>query len=306
MSTAHIFPKNDTIGDRFSRKHRSGGWLGDVSHTLQVNKKEARLDLWVGGSLMKVSRVTTHGHNNGGGGKRGKIEGFSHASRRRLLRMLGRLDKTKLPLFVTLTYPDTYAPNHKDPVRVKRDMKVLKQRFEREFPAGSLIWRLETITRKSGLYPGEAFPHFHMLVWGVPYVHLLRWIGDAWYKVVGTGDEKHLRAGTKVERLRSWRGVVSYASKYMAKPTEASDDENDNGSNPPNRVSWGRIWGSCNQKNLPFVSCISVRLTDVQAVRVIRYFRKLAKLKSFSFKSLTIMGDPEFWYLRLTDILEPL
>jgi hypothetical protein len=306
LSTAHIFPKYDTIGEKFSRKSRKGGWLGDAEHLMRVNKKEACLHLWVGGSLLGVRRMQTQGTNNGGGGKRGKITGFSHASRRRLLHRLGRMDKKQLPLFLTLTYPDEYAPNHKNPLRVKRDLKVFKQRFMREFPAGCGIWRLEMIHRKSGKYVGEVFPHFHVLVWGVDYVQLLSWVGEAWYKVVGTGVEKHLRAGTRLERLRSWRGVMSYASKYLAKPSDEKDNSGDDDGDPPDRIAWGRIWGNIAQQNFPYVPCISIRLTDRQAISVIRYFRKLTGIKAFSFQRLTILGDPDFWFERLTDILEPL
>ena len=55
------------------------------------------------------------------------------------------------------------------------------------------------------------------MVWGIDYLNLLFWVPSAWYKSVRSGDIKHLRAGTRVERVRSWRGVMAYASKYMGK-----------------------------------------------------------------------------------------
>ena len=47
------------------------------------------------------------------------------------------------------------------------------------------------------------------------------WLARIWYEVVGSGDFRHYQAGTSCERVRSWKGVACYASKYMSKADEA-------------------------------------------------------------------------------------
>ncbi len=43
------------------------------------------------------------------------------------------------------------------------------------------------------------------------------WASLAWYHVVDSHNTDHLKAGLRVERVRSWGGVMSYCAKYMAK-----------------------------------------------------------------------------------------
>ena len=86
-------------------------------------------------------------------------------------------------------------------------------------------------------------PHFHLLLWGLRRsAHLLRWVSLTWYEVVGSGDGRHLQAGTRVEALRSWKGVMSYAAKYSAKMVEEL---------PEGWEHVGRWWGIWNRAAAP-------------------------------------------------------
>jgi hypothetical protein len=71
------------------------------------------------------------------------------------------------------------------------------------------VWKLEPQRRGA--------PHFHLLLFGLEEGLSKDWLSRSWYEVVGSGDERHLRAGTRVEGIRSWRGVMSYAAKYLGK-----------------------------------------------------------------------------------------
>jgi hypothetical protein len=209
--------------------------------------------------------------------------------------MFGKVDRKSQPVFVTLTYPDLFPDN---PAEWKHHLKLLKGRFMRRFRRCGFVGRLELVTRKSGENAGKLAPHFHLLVWGAEYAHLLMFFRRAWYEVVGSGDEKHLRAGVRVERVKSWKGVFCYASKYIAKEAEGGII-----SQYPGGV--GRWWYVCNIGYIPFVKAMLVQLTDKEAVTLIRYMRRFARMRSRSYFSLYTFLDAEFWWQHLSDILYP-
>ena len=168
---------------------------------------------------------------------------------------------TSPPLFVTLTYPARWDP---DPERWKRDLHAWVRRLLRRYPHASVIWRLE--------FQERGAPHFHLLVFGVEFIPA-RWVSRTWAEVVGSGDPRHERAGTRVERVRSWRGVMRYASKYLAKPQEGP-------------TGWtGRVWGVYGRANLPLATFVAVRLTLDQFADVRRI---LARLVGLSLRGWTL------------------
>jgi hypothetical protein len=132
-------------------------------------------------------------------------------------------------LFVTLTYPREWPG---DWHRWKRDLEVFLRRVGRTFPHAGAVWKLEPQRRGA--------PHFHLVVCGVPHIGKT-WLSRSWYEVVGSGDERHLRAGTQVEAVQSHRGVISYAAKYATKTAEAPE-------------AWdagvGRWWGTFGRQQL--------------------------------------------------------
>jgi len=246
---------------------------------------------YVGASKIKVSRnypykPIDYEH------KRGEIQGFSISSRRRLLSKLAEIQRDDLPLWCALTFPDEYHDHIKEPAHWKKLYKRLISRIRRHFPTIGLIWRLETETRKSGLYPGEIFPHFHLIVYGVEELTFRTWLAENWYKACGKLSIKHLAAGTSCKKVNSTRQLFAYVSKYMAKP----GCEN---------LNIGRIWGVLKPENIPFVKGVLVQLTEKEAVTLIRYMRRYARVKSRDYKSLTVFLDASFWYYRLADILYP-
>lgn len=178
------------------------------------------------GQLVKVSLKRSLVQT--GGGKRGEVRGFSDASRKRLIEKMLTLDigAMGMPLFVTLTYPKNYPTVE----RSKRDFKVWLARLRRFVGVGaSALWRLELQRRGA--------PHYHLLLWGVDSLSF-SWVAKSWYDVCGTGDEKHLAAGTRVERIRTRNGAIFYVSKYCAKVDDYQ--------------TVGRVWGFWGRKNLIF------------------------------------------------------
>lgn len=164
------------------------------------------------------------------GATRGVVCGFSRKSRKRLLDKLNcvPVDVFSDALFVTLTFPDVFPCA----ARAKRCLDTFLKRLRRRYPRCSGVWRMERVRRCSGVNSGELAPHFHVLLFGMSWLPS-PWLARAWYECVGSGDERHLKAGTSVQRVRSRRAAMSYASKYLAKvETETAT----------NGEQTGRVW----------------------------------------------------------------
>jgi len=240
----------------------------------------AHICTFVGGGLVKVQATITD-NSQVGGGKRGKVSGFTRASRRRLMQRIAMTRKIMMPVFVTLTYPGAWA---EDPKIWKRDLRVFWMRIKRAYPAAAAIWKLE--------FQKRGAPHFHLLVWGVKYAHLVLSVSKLWYEVVGSGDDRHLRAGTRVENVRDWRGVMAYASKYLGKLESVPTNEP------------GRFWGVMSADCIPWADLVTCSLTDREAYQFIRMLRRFMRIKSRAYKSLTAFADGEFWFDRIDRLRE--
>ena len=167
---------------------------------------------------------------------RGEVKGFSRASRKRLIELCTRMGNA-VPIFLTLTYGRNFPS---DPKIWKRHLQTWFKRLRTRHPGLSAIWRLEPQKRGA--------PHYHLLIYQengkAPFIDK-HWISKSWSAVLGEySDEDHLKAGTKVEKLRSSRGAAFYAAKYCAKLPEDDDF-------PPEWERAGRLWGSHNKAKLP-------------------------------------------------------
>jgi hypothetical protein len=244
-------------------------------------------------------------------------------------------------------------------------MDNFMKRLRRACPTACGFWRIEWQSRKSGLYEGRLFPHFHLLVWGLPerslgekeiwnkftgqleaiyemreayidcedtqlawdfvrsvsdgrgaapddamsvetthrgqrvsfsgstkFVHRCRgildrcvvadvtdnpeikaemakmsfcdWASLAWYHVVESGNVDHLKAGLRVERVKSWGGVMSYCAKYMAKADCGFLYS----------MELGRSWGIFNRAAVPWAKMVEIDLPDEMGVRLRRVARR--------------------------------
>lgn len=197
------------------------------------------------------------------GQPRGRVREFSKRSRSRLLQTVGAINRdaltVKRPLFMTLTYPEVWP---EQPETWKAHLRAICKRIRRQYPHAAILWRLEPQERGA--------PHFHLLVFNVyfvPYKKLAKW----WYEVVDSGDERHLGAGTNVTRIRSWRGVMSYASKYLAK------DGKGTGEFAGGCV--GRWWGVDGRQFLP-VRWLHAVLDNGEFFRARRTVRRLQDARS--------------------------
>lgn len=238
------------------------------------------VEIALNGSFVRLRGASCQ--KNTGGGARGKVSGFSRESRKRLLDFLNSVDKAALArgLFVTLTYPDRFPEESE---RWKRDLDTFLKRFLRKFPGASVVWRLELKPRKSGKSAGEIAPHYHLLVFGLKLIPA-DWLSSAWYQVVGSNDERHLRAGTQVQRVKSRRGILFYASKYIAKTEDVADEVA--------KLPTGRVWGIVGRENLPLYLARALVTWEVfyRVRRVLRAWLSRRFRKKLQFAGLRGQG----------------
>jgi hypothetical protein len=280
--------------------------------------------------------------------------------------MLDRLNQVSVgaeqPDFVTLTFPDNCFEDSVSSFgkTAKLHLDTFLKRLRRACPSACGFWRMEWKARKSGLHEGKLFPHFHLLVWGMPqrdlgtefsesfvpvrdcqqsftslcaevlasqvwasegsaetfavracrheyrvaeadsigvrrgvehtYMSFFDWVSLAWYHVVGTGNVEHFLAGCRVERIRTWRGVLSYCAKYMSK----ADSENFLADE-----AVGRSWGIFNRGCMPWAKMIELPLDDEVGIRVrrvaCRYLERRLGRRVQRHYGVTVYCDPAQW-----------
>jgi hypothetical protein len=94
---------------------------------------------------------------------------------------------------------------------------------------------------------------------------LFDWVSLAWYHVVGSGNTDHFLAGCRVEKIRTWGGVMTYCAKYMSK----ADSENF-----LSDVAFGRSWGIFNRQFMPWAKMVELDLDEDAGVRIRRIARR--------------------------------
>jgi len=97
------------------------------------------------------------------------------------------------------------------------------------------------------------------------FMSFFDWVSLAWYYVVGSGNTDHFLAGCRVERVRTWGGVLSYCAKYMSK----TDSENWMAD-----LAVGRSWGIFNRALMPWAKLVELDLDDDVGNRLRRIMRR--------------------------------
>lgn len=235
-----------------------------------------------GGSLLKSCKGLKM--EAVGGGERGAIRGFSDASRRRMLGLIASIKRdAELPDFMTITYPDKFPTVE----QAKRDLKIFTQRLQRAFPRSGMIWKLEPQERGA--------PHYHCLVWGCDTSELMRWTVENWFEIAGQGDNNAYlflmgalpRSKPCVQKVYSWKGVWSYAAKYIGKTFEVAEWGK----------QWtGRFWGVINRENIPFGEMVRIAVPLEVVHKSMRYQRRYMAMRSrYRLNSLRTFCDADSW-----------
>lgn len=179
--------------------------------------------------VVVVRRGVLHRGNNGIAPKRGEISMLSKKSRMRLA-FTANNTRVVFRTMITLTYPKEYTTDGKE---VKKHLNAFLVWCRRYFARPSYLWFLE--------FQKRGAPHIHLLIdTPLPQEKAQRLdvysdVSVKWYDTVNSGDERHLRAGTRCERIRKPDGAARYALKYAYKTRQKCVPE------PYRNV--GRFWG---------------------------------------------------------------
>ena len=155
---------------------------------------------------------------------RSEIKEFSKASRQRLAFIASNTD-VRFTTMLTLTYPKEFPSDGKT---VKRNLNTFLTYLKRYVTSLDYLWFLE--------FQKRGAPHIHLLLRGMRVSRETQdWVSSTWYRICATGDEKHLRAGTRLERVRKQDGARRYVLKYAYKMIQKVV--------PEGYRNVGRFWG---------------------------------------------------------------
>ncbi len=195
--------------------------------TEQAARRSGRLYRASGNLLIckETSRAVPHNFVNTSRGSINKLTAGAATRMRRYLRECA----AEYTNMVTLTYPGFYSSNGavvKEHLR--RFLQELKRKIDRDrldILHYSTFWFLE--------FQERGAPHFHLFT---THSFDKDFVSRRWYEIVNSEDTRHLRAGTRVEKLTAGRGgTISYASKYAAKQYQKEV--------PVGYENVGRFWG---------------------------------------------------------------
>jgi len=229
----------------------------ESQYNKQVHIAPRGLKLDFQGHLVKCS--VTGGITRPPPAKRGKIEGFSDASRNRLLEKFARFKRPAHTTFVTLTYPADFP----SPDEAKDNLRAFLERIRRREDCANTsgVWRIELQERGA--------PHFHILFFDLPFIRKEK-IQEMWSEIIGY-DEPF----TRIEAVRTWNGIMNYCSKYIAKKQAPVPGGNDGFIYLSYLHGIGRSWGVFNGEKLPFAERRVIEFPFL--ARVFTQFRHIAE-----------------------------
>lgn len=258
---------------------------------LNVDKPKAQATLATAGARKKLTlsaktagrvlQVSATGLTQSGGGLRGEVSGsWSKESRNRMVKTAEAIDWASVGqcYFVTLTYPIMPESGNES----KKHFKRWQDRWRRKFGAPVGMWKLEFQIR--------GVPHYHLIL-KAPEGFTLRqvqlWVSKSWFEVVGSGDKKHLKAGTE---CKPW--THGSPGGYFVKYGTARVKEYQN--HAPEGWWTGRWWGVLGGLKPQWQE---VELTQDEFFRLKRIARRLYASRGNkrrdrrAFQGLWIRGD---------------
>jgi len=189
---------------------------------MSISKQESfvHASIYPSGDLevkMRGTRLQT------GRGIRGEISKLSSASAKRCLTVFRALSE-KFKVMVTLTYPAEY--------RGLLDGKTSKKHLHRFIDWLQVKLGKELVYAWVLEFQKNGNPHYHLLL-----SHQVEWkdVAFEWFKIVGSGLEKHLEAGTRVEAILSGLACSDYVGRYLGKVKQKDV--------PEGFQNVGRFWG---------------------------------------------------------------
>jgi hypothetical protein len=190
-------------------------------HTLKI--APVRIKVYKRDCIVEYESLNKDSYKKRGESKRDAITKFSYKSRARLAFVAANTD-VNLQSMATLTYPREFPSNG---TIVKKQFRAMLARMKRKWDDLSYLWFLE--------FQARGAPHYHILLSEKINNQDMYWLADAWYEIVGSGDERHHWAGTRLENVRKEDGAARYAVKYALKMKQKEV--------PALYTKVGRFWG---------------------------------------------------------------
>lgn len=223
---------------------------------------------------------------------RGTITEFSRKSRTRIIKLFASMTLTTVRArFVTLTFKG----NVTDATSATLCFKRFVERFRRQFPDGSAVWRKERQERGAW--------HYHLMIFGTGY-----WKQDellaAWRECCGVHG-----GGARIEAIRTQRGVMSYVSKYIAK-TVPDNEVSLFINSPYSHANTGKHWGYINRKALPMAQKMVFEVQNESLAYYIRHgMRGITRINHLmsgfcGFALLDNASEAWFYAAQLADKIE--
>ncbi len=230
------------------------------SSKITGESKDHGKNILLSGNLLIINNRVDVPMGSGQGFDRGKITKFSESSGRRMRRYL----RECLPDYrnmVTLTYPCGYGRDGKQSkLHLKKFIQECKRYSERHKESNVDLWSIFWFME----FQQNGAIHYHMFTTND---YPKEWIARTWYRIVDSEDERHLRAGTRIERLRAGRsGTISYAGKYACKSEQKII--------PEELQNCGRFWGVSGCRVTVSASTF-VNSENMQNRRVLRSLNRL-------------------------------
>lgn len=216
------------------------------------------------------------------------IKEFSDRAMRRLIFFAKNCDADFLSM-ITLTYPKDFPCDGK---LVKKHLNAFREDYLATFQSRGLWW-LE--------FQSRGAPHFHILMeedlsthgpletrfrrfkWGDGATEFQTekncadWLAHRWYAIVGSGDRKHLKAGTAWEVVRAEEGAWIYAASHAGKRKQKTV--------PDAYENVGGFWGKIGALLVEKVETIKLTTEDVYEVYGPDAMSSKGKTKKFLYDS---------------------
>jgi len=280
----HNFERDNSDDNLFSEFKTSSDTIRRCSASVErsdglvlchISHREFKINVFAG--MVKIAAAQG---KQVGGGKRGVVDGFTRAARKRMIERLSKTRNTQKGAFVTLTYPALYPC---DAATWKRHLDTFLKRLKRFAPNCHAIWRIEPQQRGA--------PHYHLIVFNHPsrLSSFRRWVKLAWYAVVGSGDERHRAAGTRVDAIYNRRHAIAYASKYAAKPSEGGRNFITSDGEVIDHV--GKHWGVFNAAAADCEAFGCFSLSPLEVVELRRMMARFLKSKGSRYAKRVARGS---------------
>lgn len=195
-----------------------------ATRKLDYSRPDLELSFQVYRHDLKVIRKWAHlTPTKAPGARRGAVDAFSDASRRRL-----RFSAANSHQALVSQFGLTYHNSNPDGPTAKTHLNAFLTALRRQVPGVSYLWVME--------FQGRGVLHFHLFLSVLPSDELREWMAVTWNRITAESAE-HLRFHSHRRNFCTWRmRSGAYLTKYLDKSAQKA---------VPDGFGWaGRFWGA--------------------------------------------------------------